>query len=236
MNRAYTGLALAISVTLFCGVVGVAPPRAPEAIAPAVPDPRATPTPNGVGRVVLDVEGGPAEVARFLSHTEVTWTEAGYRHRNALPLDRRETQLLCITPCVVDLPIGAHELVFKPQGGIRGANDTRPSSTATVVVHGGEPMVVRHAIGNETVSYSAGYALGWVSLFAGIGLTVMGGLILGLTAATKPSPGVPDRSSTFYTIGEVVGGIGLVLDVTGILAIVLNRPRHQEGATTVFTF
>lgn len=215
-----------------CTVLEDPPPSTPSAIVPQVPDPRATPTAQGAGRVVLDADGQSAEVSRVISTTEVGF--GAYRQRQTLqPLERRETQLLCITPCVVDLPLGAHELVFRAHGS---PDTPPPQSTATIVVHGAEPMVVRHALGNENVVYRTGYALGFVSLFAGVGFTLMGGIVLGMAALSKPTPSAPDRASTFYTIGAVVGGIGLTLDVTGILAIVLNRPHRQSGSTTTFTF
>jgi len=41
-------------------------------------------------------------------------------------------------------------------------------------VHGGQPLVVRHALGDETISYSANYLLGWVAVSAGFAMTAMG--------------------------------------------------------------
>jgi hypothetical protein len=220
-----------------CTPVEVAPPRAPAPIVPPVPDLHATAVPPGSQRVVLDAEPGPAEVSRVTSETEVGATSAfGFRsYRSLPPMAQRQTQLLCITPCVVDLPIGAHKLVFHEETA-----DGSPgrSSSATIAVHGGPPMVVRHAIGNETITYSAGWLLGFVGLTLGIALTATGGMMFAFGATTKPGPGTNTNwnPNTFYAVGATVGGIGLLLDVTGILGIVLGRPHHQEGATTVFTF
>lgn len=223
---------LAPAALAACTPIELPPPPAPRAIVPSVPDLNAKATAPGAGRVVLDAEPGPAEVSRVISESSVGYGSSfGYRrYRTLQPLEQRQTQLFCITPCVVDLPIGAHKLVFRHQS----ADGDARSSTAIVAVHGGQPIVVRHAIGDESLSYSAGYFLGWVAATVGVAMTAMGVTVLALGASMKPSGKVnPDD---LYTAGAVLGGLGLVLDVTGVLAIVLGRPHHQNGATTVLAF
>jgi len=226
-------LTFAVVALAACTPIELPPPPAPRAIAPSVPDLHATAAPAGSGRVVLDAEPGPAEVSRVISESSFGYgSSAGFRsYRTLQPLQQRQTELLCITPCVVDLPIGAHELVFRERTGDGGH---ARSSTAIVAVHGGEPIVVRHAIGDESISYSASYLLGWIAVSVGFATTAFGALTLGLGAAAKPGGQV--NRDDFFTVGGVIAGLGLVLDVTGVLAIVLGRPHHQNGATTVFTF
>ena len=174
---------------------------------------------------MLDVEGESANVSRV---TEVTkrgppsfgrWTI-----RPGLGVERRE-ELLCITPCAVDLRHGAHQLVFASR------HDAERSSTAEVVV-GEKTTVIRHAIGREhriSPSYTAGIFLA----VGGAGLSLVGGAI----AATglDPSPradGSPVDGTPFLVTGLVVLGVGLVMGATGAILMTSHRPVEQPGATT----
>ena len=217
--------ALLVSLSLFataCAMQEPAP-KAPSLVRPAVDDPNATPTPAGRGRVVLDAVEDRARVARIVSTTEI---EPPAR-RNTWSQPAVQTELLCVTPCTVDLPIGAHELVFSSSG------EDRNQSRALVTVSGGPPIVLRHALGYDR-PFSTGYILGAVSLVAGIGLTVVGAMVLALAAFSSPLSQSEGRRTTLMAVGGALGGLGLTLDVVGIAALATGQARHRDGSTVAF--
>lgn len=220
---------LVLGLVLFaagCGVQEPAP-RTPSLVSPAVQDPGATSTPAGRGRVVLDAVEDHAQVARVISTTRIEPAGSTWTRKNAWPLPVAvQTELLCVTPCTVDLPLGAHELVFSSPA------DERNVSRAVVTVSGGPPMVVRHALGYDR-PFSSGYVLGAVGLVAGIGFTLMGGLLLTFASFSSPET-LPGRHSTLMAAGGVLGGLGLTLDVLGIAALASGQARHRDGSTVVF--
>lgn len=222
---------LAGAVTGGCGVLDVPPPRTPSLEAPPVDDPRSTPVPNARGRVVLDAVDEHAQVSRVVSRTEpvpgsyvMTWG-----HHSVVMGATVQKELLCVTPCTLDLPLGLHELVFSSSG------EERNASGAFVTVSGGKPMVVRHAIGYDR-PYSGAYMGGAISLALGVGLTLIGGLVLTVAGLVEPRPGALDNRGTFMAMGGVIGGLGLTLDVVGIVGLVTGRARHRDGATVTFPF
>ena len=229
-DRAMRRSVLVLSVGLFVAGCGMQepPPRTPALLRPAVDDPSATPTPAGRGRIVLDAVDDRAQVARVISTTRIEPSTTTWTRKSAWPLPVAvQTELLCVTPCTVDLPLGAHELVFSSSG------DDRNASRAVVTVSGGRPIVVRHALGYDH-PFSTGYLLGAVSLVAGIGLSVMGALVLSLAAFSSPLAQSEDRRRTLMAVGGVLGGLGLTLDIVGIAALATGQARHRDGSTVAF--
>lgn len=219
-----------LGVVLFTAGCGMQerPPRTPALITPPVEDPSVTSVPAGRGRVILDAVDDRAQVARVVSTTQIEPATSTWARKSAWPLPVAvQTELLCVTPCTVDLPIGAHELVFSSSG------EERNQSRALVTVSGGPPMVMRHALGYDR-PFSTGYILGAVSLTAGIGFTLMGGLLLSIAGFSRAQPGAGEGRSTVMAVGGVLGGLGLTLDVLGIIGLATGQSRHRDGSTVVF--
>jgi hypothetical protein len=108
------------------------PPQTPAAVVPQVPP--APPAPEGVGQVVLDTEGGPAE-ARVVT---VHW--AMVNRYGSVTAGGSLSDRLCTTPCVASLPYGTHSLEFI------GVADNERAGTASVVF-AQSPSVYRYALG-----------------------------------------------------------------------------------------
>lgn len=219
-----------------CAVHSAAPPK-PEPL-PRLDAP-ASPPPEGSGRVFVDVAGDEAKVSRVVDTTTV-FTDPDHpewqlHHGHAVggpsPTSRR-SELLCISPCILDLRQGAHTLVFAST-----RDETRASSGDIVV--SSQPIGVRHTLGREKPA-SSGYLGGAMLTLLGGGLTLIGGAatIVGLVAKRPeddPSGKTKGDPSVFLGIGLVSLGIGLVTGTTGILLMSNNRPEHQPGATTQWT-
>lgn len=208
-----------------CTATTLPPPAAPARVDPAIPEPpkEAPASPNG--RVVLDTEGESATVSRVTESTEVYGPGAQYvRHPN-VPLIRRE-ELLCVTPCAVDLRQGAHQFVFKSRV------DPVRVSTADVVITS-QPLFVRHTLGREA-RMSSSYVAGAGLLIGGIGATLVGGGLAGIAAIMpdRDSNGATTSSEGLLTAGLITLGIGVVTGTIGGLIMGFNRPAEQPGATT----
>lgn len=212
------------------GVVTEPPPRLPEQREPFLEDGPTAPPASGHGRVIIDADGETAKVSRV---TEVQ-NHGGERRAKldgttSLAPPRSE-ELLCITPCAIDLRQGAHTFLFT------STEDPRRSSTTDVAVSS-RTTVVRHAIGKEG-HVTGGYVGGAMLLLLGGGITVMGGAIT--TMGAVGSPTVRDDGTTFdpQTLlipGLAVLGIGLVTGTAGYLLMAGNRPVTQPGSTTYWT-
>lgn len=219
-----------------CAVHSVAPPS-PQPIAPTIDLPSTTP-PDGSGRVIVDVDGDPAKVSRVV---ESTTYPADAEHpewkmhnghvvlgTGTAPIARRE-ELLCVTPCVLDLRQGAHTFVFTST-----ADPTR-TSTADVVVTP-RPIVVRHALGREKPATPA-YGAGEMASILGGSLVLIGGLTLaGGLVATRPEDDPTGKTTgdpkVLVAIGLVTLVVGLATGSAGLLTMSKNRSEHQPGATT----
>jgi hypothetical protein len=111
---------------------------------------------DGYGRTYLDVPEGAANVDLFVG-TGRTYgavplfvgglvTSIRYSER----VD--EFARLCITPCVLDLPVGAHEVKFTLRDD--------PARTDRSVVMFGAPATYLHAVGRDQLSTTALVLLG----------------------------------------------------------------------------
>lgn len=203
-----------------------APPK-PDPIVPQV-DAVIRPTPpEGSGRLVVDVVGERAKVARVVDTVELTYPYF-YRgpSRYGSPGEQRITELLCITPCVLDLRQGAHTLVFTSL-----EDDTRTSSAD--VVSSSEPSAVRHALGRSK-PISTQYAGGLLLTVLGGGLTTIGALAttIGVVASSPGNEPTSGDPKVFLGVGLVTLAIGLALGTTGIVMASGDRPVEQPGSTT----
>jgi hypothetical protein len=218
-------LTLVFASTIFaCSVQKLPAPAAPANVVPNIPDVPDGPPPEGMGRLLIDSGREPAKVARVIEAGPVRQQELAV---NRLPvqtysISTLKTELLCITPCAVDLRTGAHTLQ------LTSTREPERTSTADVAVARGT-TVVRHELGSERRSSNA-YATGVHALFVGTGLTLMGGLSM-LRASTHEDP---DALKPFVTLGAVIGTVGIGAVVTGIILMSGNRPAKRPGATTTF--
>lgn len=210
-----------------CSSVYRAPPAAPAQIVPVSPDVPTAPPVDGTGRVTIDVAGEPARVSRVVDTLEPSDPHLGAQapttsnsRRGVAYGSLRRTELLCLTPCVVDLRLGAHTLSFAST-----TDNTRASSSDVVV--GSRPSIVRHVLGTEKPTSNA-YMGGALLTAIGGSLSLFGGILTGASLARSPSqPG-----SGALPIGLVLAGIGLALGIPGVALMFSERPVHQPGATT----
>ncbi|MBS2015914.1 MAG: hypothetical protein JST00_23705 [Deltaproteobacteria bacterium] len=231
--RAAVFVLLALGASTTGCVQHLPPPPAPAKTMPEV-EVASTAPPAGQARVILDVEGEKAWVSRVTGTTAAQ----GYKvdepiraSHEAVPSNTMRTdELLCVTPCAIDLRAGAHEFVF-----------ARPESkghetTATIVAPSGSTTVVRHAIG-RTPHYSSPYIGGAALFLLGSGFTAIGGLATGVGAAipSTDSSGQRTGSDALLTIGVVVLAVGVVTGGIGLGMLLDNRPTEQPGATTTWT-
>jgi hypothetical protein len=218
-----------------CGVRHLPPPSPPPPKTPDIDEGPEQPPAEGSGRLLIDNEHEPAKVSR------VTETLSGGPTANSsgetnMPVvvdgfwtQQQKSELLCITPCAIDLKIGAHTLVFNSM------DDPERASTADVRVSRGT-TVVRHALGHEK-PYSGAYVGGLMATLGGSGLTLMGSLALAIGLSGKPTVDEDGQTSdprSFVAFGAVLGTVGVAALVTGILLMTSNRPEKRPGATTTF--
>lgn len=212
-----------------CMPIRYAPVDAPAEAMPDIPTPPEAPD-VGKGRLVVDVAGEHAKVAKVVE-VPVTYPLRGNAQASAHPGFIRNDELLCISPCVLDMPQGAHELAFT------SLSDPERTSTADVVVSS-QPAAIRHSLGRDK-------PVGW-QYFTGFMMTLMGGMlvtgggavtVIGL--ATNGSDRQPTQNPSQHeatptaviTVGLVMLGVGLATGAGGIALMNNNRPEHQDGAT-----
>jgi hypothetical protein len=224
---------LVISTLAGC-VEHLPPPPRPPQTEPAVEEKQ--PPSGGQARVVLDAEGESAWVSRVTGTTSVNGavTDGPGALRPKDGTERlgllRTDELLCVTPCAVDLRAGAHSFVFSREG------EKGRQSVATVVVPSDRTTFVRHSIGH-TPYFSSPYVGGAFLFLLGSGFTLLGGAatIAGATINGVDEKGQPVDGSAFLTIGLVTLGIGVVTGAVGLGMLLHNRPTEQPGATTQWT-
>jgi hypothetical protein len=191
----------------------------------------ATPPPEGTGRVLVDTVGEVAKVSRVVD-TLTTADPYGagngaYRLRWGMaPMELQRTELLCMTPCSVDLRQGAHTLLFESL-----SDPTRRSSADINVT---APLsAVRHSLGRNKPLSPATLA-GIMLIAGGSALTLAGATVaaVGATASNTPGPDSPGFNRP-EAIGIGLGtlGVGLVLGVIGAVVTAQHRPIEQPGST-----
>jgi hypothetical protein len=147
--------------------------------------------------LVLDTPGDTAHVAT-VTGTVTGVTSGGHAVTGAGLRD------LCVTPCVADLRLGMHTLVF--------ASDTNPGGHNRVDVQvQTDPLVVRHVIEEPAVRPVGARLLAIV----GAGLLVSGAVTTAIGAAEKPmvvpGPGgmseQPPRTAGYVGIATLAAGL-----------------------------
>ena len=180
---------------------------APERILPEVP--LAGSPARGLGRVVLDVQEGPAIVER-LDGAGISGIAGVHALSASVEIARR----VCVTPCVLDIEPGPHELRFTLV-----ADDERTSTDFVDVDD--RVAAYRHAIGRHSNRAWKGL-VGWPALVAG-------------TIADVVLAGAIARGNFEATSGNVTGitvGVGIAVGFTvlgGWLvsgAVIEDQPGH----------
>lgn len=185
-----------------CGAQHLPPPPAPLRSAPDTTlVPAQAPAP-GTGRVLLEANGEPADVA-VVSATDDPAVVA--------------VTPLCTTPCVVDLPYGPHPLLF------HSTTDPARESEAEVDV-GPRPKVLRHSLGERREGGPA-HTTGTALVVLGA-LAATTGLILWSAASADDRRGAMDATGQGMTIG------GATTALLGLPLLLSDRPTERPGATT----
>jgi hypothetical protein len=174
----------------------------------ATPPLSAAPVPPGCGRLYLDVVDGPTEV-------QVVKPITGQEELNGETFETQtlEVQTACITPCVLDLPLGRHLLDFPMRGS--GGEDV------VGVIASPSPTIYRRALGWRQ-SGDAGFVLG--VLGASLGGTSF------VTGAALLPVGLARDSHGVTLAGAITLGVGALLTAAGIWAIIDHPLMQQAGA------
>ncbi len=167
-----------------------------------------SPVPPGRGRIYVDVVNGPAQVD-VVKSVEVT------EQVNDLSLDTEEleVQSVCMSPCVLDLPLGPQVLTFPMRG-----------SGGTEVVHvlaSPRPTIYRRALGWRK-SGGAGFVLGVLG-------ATFGGASFATGAALLPV-GLANHRNDLTLAGGITLGAGAIVMAVSIWAIMHDPVMEQPGA------
>ncbi|MBL8605001.1 MAG: hypothetical protein JNK72_23940 [Myxococcales bacterium] len=199
----------------------VAPPR--QVVETPV---EVSPGPNE-GVVVIDAEGGPAQVEWVTERSMVTGNGRAFNagSRPAVPVGNQVVygRPLCVTPCAVALPRGPRELRFSGQ-----EPESNRQGFGWVTV-GAETTYVRHAPGFRDSREGSFLVALLMSSVGAMGL-LMGG-VLAAVGETTTDRGEP---VDFRPAGLVTLGVGGLLTTVGITLGVLRRPVVQPGSTTTW--
>jgi hypothetical protein len=184
----------------------LAPREPPARLIPAVRMP-AEPLQARHGRVVLDASDGPMRVA---AKYDPSFVPPGG------PVEQGRSGELCVTPCVVDLPVGRYRLFFSAAAG----TDPAVGDTDDFLVVEGT-QVYRRAPGRyhspspiDALGPAAVVLAACAALTAGAALT-----------AQEDSRAV----GAALMVGGAVGGT-----LGGVWAYDASRATQQDGASTTF--
>ncbi len=198
------------------------PQRSPPAqLAPAL-DPPTSPPPADHGRIYVDVEDGNSTVGRVtkIEQKEEIRQSASVTMIGTIPIvvpttvavdvEHRSIDLLCTSPCWIDLPLGkTHMLAITRVGG------RHTDLISLAAKH--EPFAYRHGLGTKEDDRSIGSAIGpaIVVAFGVTALVTLPLLALGI-----------DNTPVLLGIG--IGGA--IAATGGIYWLMATRPVHQDGA------
>lgn len=211
---------VAVCLAAGCSVRTLPPPQTPERVVPQI-ELESDPPPEGFGQVTLDTVGGPA-------HVEVVTAEISgftYGRVGAYGMTGSSfgmmTAPVCTTPCVANLPLGPHELVFESR-----VDPERVSRAEVQFTR--RPSVFRYDVGLRQANVGS-RLLGILTLSFGLSALMTGPLLVGLSDIGS-SPSHPDAGSGMATAGWAVTGVGGALTLVGALVMALMRPVQQDGS------
>jgi hypothetical protein len=180
----------------------------------------------------VDTVGEAAKVSRVVDTLTTSDPTVGgrsaYRLRWGLaPVELQRSELLCITPCSIDLRLGAHTLLF--------ASLADPTRSGSADINVTTPLsAVRHSLGRSKPLSVA--SLTGILLAVGGGALTLVGATLTTVGATAPDTSARaggtnlDRPAVVGA-GLVTLGVGLALGVLGVVIATQNRPTEQAGST-----
>lgn len=202
---------LAVFAALSSGCVKQLPPAAPPAhVAPALPLP--APPPSGYGRLVVDVSEGPTTISRMTVAAEAV-------DRPGRPPIYRFTELAgdgCLTPCLIDVPIGNVLLGFPVLG---------KSATEVELVHvGPDPSAYRRTLSVYEDATGGLRVFGFVAVPVGFVAAATGGTIL--------AAGFDREDDGFVTAGAITLGASTLLVALGLWALRTDAPTFRPGAAS----
>lgn len=146
------------------------------------------PPTSGQGQIVLDVEQGPAQVESITA--QEVWSGT-YVQGSAT-----QTVPICVTPCVANMPFGAHKVRFKL------LSDPNYNGDEMITV-GSQRSIVRYNPGRNHVRFGG--------LLGGATLVTIGGVtgIIGLAMSATESG--QSTGSTLLVTGAVATLVGMIL-------------------------
>lgn len=197
-----------LTVSALCaGCLKTLPPAtAPARVLPDLALP-SDPPPRGHGRVAISTTGTVPSVVHFVEGA--SFAGGAYGVVGAVHVSR-----LCITPCVVDLPYGNHELRLSPDGEIR---DSDPIYVAVAE----RPSALRVDVGRRTRGGALATTASALTLLGVIG-TPSAGIVW---AVESDDPGLWRPA----TLGSVAA---LAL---GVVLWQFDRPTVQHASSTQWT-
>lgn len=211
MGGAAQAAGVGVILALVSGCAGeprrLAPAPPPQRAMPAVTLPTTPVAPNH-GRVVLDTTAGPMRVAAKFDPTFIP--PGGSTEKGA-------SGELCVTPCVVDLPVGKYRLFFS---AIDYSQSSLGDSDDLVVVEG--LTVYRRAPG----SYRTPSPVDQIGPAA---LLVLGSIAITAAAITAANR---DEDATL-PVGLAIGG-GAALIGGGVWGYDRSRATQRDGSTTTW--
>jgi len=202
---------LAIFAVLAAGCVKQLPPAAPPAHAvpalslPALPPP-------GHGRLVVDVVEGPTSISRMTVAAEAV-------DRPGRPPVYRFTELAeagCLTPCLIDLPVGNVLLGFPVLG--------KPAPEVELVHVGPDPSVYRRTLSVYEDATGGLRVFGFVAVPVGFVAAATGGTIL--------AAGLQRDHDGLVTGGAITLGASTLLVALGLWALRTDAPTFRPGAAS----
>ncbi len=220
MQRRAATVILAL-LTQACGIHYLAPPPLPPLTPLPVPLAEHAPA-QGETPVVLDVVGEAARVDRIVGRSQYPRLSYSGRGRYSQTLvSGVQSVPVCQAPCVVSLPPGDHELLFT------ALDPNSLSSSAAFVRVGGQPLLVRHAMGfreEHEGRLVASILLGSL----GFSALLTGGLLVGIDSSLPPD------QKGLSTAGWSVLGAGAAAATAAIWLGFNAETTVQPGATAVY--
>ena len=208
LSRAMRIAALSALLLVLCaGCARSLPPAAtPQRIAPDISVDE--PVSEGRGRLVIDVVDGPAQIYHVHARAQQLQDETGERWSfSEVPEE------LCVSPCIVELPLGNAMLGFPIAGTDWIQHD---------LVHiSSEPAVYRRALARRD-GPSAGYELAILT-------TVLSSLALVTGVALLPI-GLAKGEDGVAFAGAITLGAGALLLPVGIWGTNEAAPVYQPGS------
>jgi hypothetical protein len=178
------------------------------------------------GQVSLDAVNARAQASEI--EGTVSFAAGAYNGMGGMAGGLVESKPLCVTPCVVNLPKGEHQINLSTTD----ADGNLWSITDTIQV-GDQPTAYRAALGVERTHLGAQIA-GLTLASIGPSLLLTGGIFYAIPGHSETAA-TPSESSPLRGPGEWMLGIGVVTTVVGIVLLMQGRTEEQSGTGVQWT-